>query len=418
MIARPASWSGQSIRPESDGRRVAAAAVVGIVLFLGTFLLLHLGALGRTQIIDTPTYQRYGDVIVDKGAVPYRDFSLEYPPGALPAFILPSLAPADDYRGIFEVLMAFCGSVTVVLVVAALAAVGAGTLRLFGAAAFVGLAPLAIGPVILTRFDLWPAALTVGAVAALVGGRPRLAFAVLGLAVAVKVYPLALVPVAVLHVWRRYGAREVWVSLAALAGVLAAVLLPFAILSADGLLESLERQTDRPLQIESLGSGLLLVGHQLGLYGASVVSSFGSQNLVGGLPDAIATAQTVVQGLALIGVWAIFATRRGSNEPFLAASAAAAAAFVGFGKVLSPQFLIWLIPLVPLVAGAWGLAASGLLLVALVLTHLWFPSRYWDLVDLEGVPAWLLVGRNAALVALVAVLALAIRRVREPPRIA
>jgi hypothetical protein len=86
--------------------------------------------------------------------------------------------------------------------------------------------------------------------------------------------------------------------------------------------------------------------------------------------------------------------------------------------VLSPQFLIWLVPLVPLVAGVWGLGASGLLLVALVLTHLWFPSRYWDLVDLDAAPVWLLVARNVALVALVTVLIVAIRRLRESTRIA
>ena len=55
-------------------------------------------------------------------------------------------------------------------------------------------------------------------------------------------------------------------------------------------------------------------------------------------------------------------------------SAAAVVAFVALGKVLSPQFLIWLAPLVPLVAGRRGLRASVLLVVALVLTQLWFPS--------------------------------------------
>ena len=83
MIARSLSWSER--RPDGVA---AAAAAVGVVLFLGCFALLHAGALGRNQIVDTPTYQRYGDAIVDAGAVPYRDFPLEYPPGALPAFVL------------------------------------------------------------------------------------------------------------------------------------------------------------------------------------------------------------------------------------------------------------------------------------------------------------------------------------------
>lgn len=410
MIARSRSWSERT----SDGRGAAAAA--GVVLFFGCFALLHAGPLSGFQIIDTPVYQRYGDAIVDAGAVPYRDFSLEYPPGALPVFVLPSLAPADDYRTVFELLMGVCGAVMVVLVVATLAAVGAGRTRLFAAAAFAGLAPLALGPVVLTRFDLWPAMLTAGVLAALAGGRSRIGFGVLGLAAAAKIYPLVLLPLALVYVARRRGAREAVVCLVVLTAVLAVVLVPFAILAPDGLVNSFERQTGRPLQIETLGASILLAAHQLGWYAPTVVDSFGSQNLAGGLPDALATAETALQILAVVGVWVLFATARGGREQLLAASAAAVTAFVSLGKVLSPQFLIWLVPLVPLVAGGYGLAGSGLLLAALVLTHLWFPGRYWDLVDLDGAPAWLLVSRNAALVALLAVLVVAIRRVRGSPR--
>lgn len=410
MIARSRSWSERT----SDGRGAAAAA--GVVLFFGCFALLHAGPLSGFQIIDTPVYQRYGDAIVDAGAVPYRDFSLEYPPGALPVFVLPSLAPADDYRTVFELLMGVCGAVMVVLVVATLAAVGAGRARLFAAAAFAGLAPLALGPVVLTRFDLWPAMLTAGVLAALAGGRSRIGFGVLGLAAAAKIYPLVLLPLALVYVARRRGAREAVVCLVVLTAVLAVVLVPFAILAPDGLVNSFERQTGRPLQIETLGASILLAAHQLGWYAPTVVDSFGSQNLAGGLPDALATAETALQILAVIGVWVLFATARGGREQLLAASAAAVTAFVSLGKVLSPQFLIWLVPLVPLVAGGYGLAGSGLLLAALVLTHLWFPGRYWDLVELDGAPAWLLVSRNAALVALLAVLVVAIRRVRGSPR--
>lgn len=410
MIARSRSWSERT----SDGRGAAAAA--GVVLFFGCFALLHAGPLSGFQIIDTPVYQRYGDAIVDAGAVPYRDFSLEYPPGALPVFVLPSLAPADDYRTVFELLMGVCGAVMVVLVVATLAAVGAGRARLFAAAAFAGLAPLALGPVVLTRFDLWPAMLTAGVLAALAGGRSRIGFGVLALAATAKIYPLVLLPLALVYVARRRGAREAVVCLVVLTAVLAVVLVPFAILAPDGLVNSFERQTGRPLQIETLGASILLAAHQLGWYAPTVVDSFGSQNLAGGLPDALATAETALQILAVIGVWVLFATARGGREQLLAASAAAVTAFVSLGKVLSPQFLIWLVPLVPLVAGGYGLAGSGLLLAALVLTHLWFPGRYWDLVELDGAPAWLLVSRNAALVALLAVLVVAIRRVRGSPR--
>ena len=84
------------------------------------------------------------------------------------------------------------------------------------------------------------------------------------------------------------------------------------------------------------------------------------------------------------------------------------------GKVLSPQFLIWLVPVVPLVGGLRGLRASALLAVGLVLTQLWFPSRYWDLArELDPLPSTLVLIRDLVLVALLVVL---VRDRRESPR--
>jgi hypothetical protein len=83
------------------------------------------------------------------------------------------------------------------------------------------------------------------------------------------------------------------------------------------------------------------------------------------------------------------------------------AAFVAFGKVLSPQFLIWLLPLVPLVRGRRGLTASAVLALALVLTQLWFPYRYWRLaLQQDAIASWLVFARDLVLVALVFVLAM------------
>lgn len=405
MIARSESWSER--RPEP--RRVTAAAAAGVALFLVSWGLLHVAPLDRRQIVDTGVYQRYGDAVMD-GAVPYRGFALEYPPGALPAFVLPSLAPAADYRTVFEAVMLVCGVGVIWLLAVALAAAGASLPRLFGATLLAGIAPLALGPVVLTRFDLWPALLTVGALAAFATDRDRLGYGVLGLAVAAKVYPVVLLPLVLVYTGRRRGVRETGIALAVFLLVLAAVLVPFAILAPHGLAASLERQTGRPLQIESLGSAFLLAAHEVGSYEPIIVSSFGSQNLAGHVPDTVATLQTALQALAVAGVWLLFATRRGRRNELLAAAAAAVAVFVAFGKVLSPQFLVWLIPLVPLAAGRRGLAACLLFLTVLVLTQLWFPARYWDLVALAPGPVWLLIARDLALVALAGVLTAAIGR--------
>jgi hypothetical protein len=63
------------------------------------------------------------------------------------------------------------------------------------------------------------------------------------------------------------------------------------------------------------------------------------------------------------------------------------------------------------VRGRRGLLASALFGVALVLTQTWFPSRYFRLaLDFEPGLSWLLLARNLTLVALVAVLAVTLKR--------
>jgi uncharacterized membrane protein len=361
-------------QPEARTVAVALAAA----LFLVSWGLVHRGFYAEHEIVDTPTYEAYGERVLD-GDVPYRDFRVEYPPGALPVFVLPAVG--GDYASVFAWLMAACGVATVLVVARVRIA----------AAFFVAVSPLLVGSLVLSRFDLWPAMLTAIAVVALLEGRHRLGWGFLGAAVAAKAYPFVLVPLALAWTWRRGRLRD------ALAGlvVFAAIVLPFVALSPGGVWDSLYGQASRPLQIESLGAALATTfGHP------EVVSGHGSQNLAG--LGWLATLSAVVQVAVLAALWLAFARR---PDDLARQGAAAVAAFVAFGKVLSPQFLVWLVPLVPLVRGRRGVAAIGLLAAALVLTQVWFPARYWDYVyhfDLAGV----VLARDLALVGLVGVLAL------------
>jgi hypothetical protein len=72
------------------------------------------------------------------------------------------------------------------------------------------------------------------------------------------------------------------------------------------------------------------------------------------------------------------------------------------GKVLSPQFLVWLAPVCVLVGGRYGWAAVATTAAAMVMTQLYFPERYFDLVALDSLPIALLVARDTVLIALVA----------------
>ena len=389
-----------------DPLLAAFAAGLASILFLFSWALLHRGFYEREQVLDTPLYERYGRAM-DEGRVPYRDFGVEYPPGALPAFALPAQGDVgfETFTSRFEGLMAALGLAMVAFVAAALAALGASTRRLVFALAFVALAPLAIGSVLLSRFDLWPAALTAAAMAAFVSARERVGHGLLGATVAVKLYPAVLLPLTLAYVWKREGRREALWCAGIFAAVALAIVLPFFVLSPGGVWDGFTRQASRPLQIESLGSAVLLAAHHVFGLDITMKSGSGSQNLVGALPDVLAIGHTLLQVGALVAIWVVFARGPAERERLVLACAAALTAFIALGKVLSPQFLIWLVPLVPLVAGRRGFVASALLGTAIVLTQLWFPFRYWDLaLEFDVTASWLVLVRDLVLIGLLVTL--------------
>lgn len=378
---------------------------------------MHHGPFGRSQIVDVPVYQRYGDAMAG-GQVPFRDFGLEYPPGALPVFAVPSLGARDDYDTYvrrFEWLMQLCGALALVGVAASALALRRSRRGLALALAGPALLPLALGSVHLSRYDWWPAALTSAALAALLLGRRRTGAALLGLSFVTKVYAGILLPLAVAEAWRARGRREALWTVASFAAAALALLVPFLVLSPHGVADMVGRQTTRPLQVESLAAGVLLWLHQVAGTHIAFESSHGSQNLAGALPDALGAVQTALQVLVVVALWAGLARGPIDRERLVRGAAALVVAFVALGKVLSPQYLVWLLPLVPLVGGRRGLRATGLLLAACVLTQLWFPFRYWQLVaplrypgtgaEPDALASWLVLARDLVLVALLWTLA-------------
>jgi hypothetical protein len=391
----------------TSGRRPVLDALLASAVFVAVAVAVTVvWQLLDQDVTDIPLYRTYGERVAD-GLVPYRDFPFEYPPGALPALILPALVSdsLSGYRVVFVAELGLVGAVAVLLLGEALRRLGRPVLDRRLSLAFVALVPAALGGVVLTRFDLVPAALVVGAVVLLAAGRDRAGALVVGLGIAVKLYPAVLVPLLAIGAWRRGGQRELARTIALVAAPVVVAYVPFLVLAPDGVADSFGRQLGRPLQIESLGAGVLLALHQA--FGTTLEwsSGSGSQNLTGTVADVVAVLQGMAQVAAVAAVWLAYARGTASPERLVRHAAAAVVAFVAFSKVLSPQFLVWLAFLVPLVGGPRSRAALGLTAVACGLTALWFPARYWDLVrEFDPLSSWLVLGRGAALVALLAVL--------------
>jgi hypothetical protein len=140
-------------------------------------------------------------------------------------------------------------------------------------------------------------------------------------------------------------------------------------------------------------------------------SGSGSQNLTGTVSGIASTLTTVAGAAALLLVWIRFARGDAAGDArFARYAAAAVVAFVAFGKVLSPQFLVWLLAVVVLVQGSRGAVAMALLVLACGLTRLWFPDGYWDLVrQFDSTASWLVLARDIVLVALFASLVVPVR---------
>jgi hypothetical protein len=384
-------------------------AIVALALgvFLGSWSLLHHGSLGRGQIIDTPVYVGYAHAVIE-GQVPYRDFELEYPPGALPAFIVPGLA--DDarpgYDRWFDREMALCGCIALVGVALCLLRLGASAPRTAAALGLVGVSPIIIGSVVLTRFDLWPAALAVLALAALLWERRSTAAVLFGCAVGAKLWPAVFLPVAIVWIVRMVGRRAAAQFAAIVGAVLTAIFVPFAILGPGGLGHSFHVQLARPLQMESLGASILIaLNHVVHQYLIETFG-FGSQNLDGTGVHQVQVATTVLGIAGLLAVWLLYARGPMTQTTLVTAVAASVAMLLAFGKVFSPQFVIWLVPFVVLVPGRRGVAASLMAAAAWGLTHAWFPHHYWDLANGFATPqAAELLARNLLVVGLAILLA-------------
>jgi len=370
-------------------------------------LLSHRGVYGHIQdsLYVTPFWQ---DAIATfNGQLPYRDFPLEYPPLSLVVFLLPVLLPGGglgfyEYRTAFEVVMALCAMALVPVVVATVVRLGGRRTDILVAVGLLAVAPLLLGPLWISRYDLWPALLTAAATLAILAGRFRIAFAVLALAVLAKVYPAVLIPIFVAYAWRAAGRREAIIATATGTVMGLAGLMPFVLIDAPGALDPFARAIARPLQIETLGASVLAALHDwLGLAIPRVSYTFNSYNVEGAAASTAATLQTIALVALLVAIW--FAAARGPADPWrlVVACAAAICVDVALGKVLSPQYVIWLIaPIVILVAidGARPLAA---LAAILVLTQLYYPVLYQRYVQRFDPSATIAVlERNVALILL------------------
>jgi hypothetical protein len=233
----------------------------------------------------------------------------------------------------------------------------------------------------LNRFDILPTLLVALSLASLGRRRLVLSAAWLGLATLVKVFPVVLAPLIVRYLAVRARPALVWV--AAFALTVAAGLLPtLALVGWEATLAPYRFQLARPLE----------TGYTI--YGVLV-----PQFLGGDSPAAVAFRLGTL-GLTL---FLLLLRRPADLTDLLRQGTVLLAVFLLLARFFSPQWLLWLTPLViPLAATDRRLAAAFAALD--ILTYLTFPVAYdwsrWLMPEALDVLNWYRFGALIALAAL------------------
>ena len=368
-----------SFLPPADVRR---PALLGAGLLVASWAFISFTPVFSTWLFgDARYYESWGGWIAGH-QVPYRDFNIEYPPGALPTFVAPVyLRKLFFYHGRyffwlrFEILVFSLVALAVMVLV--LKRLDVSRRRAYVVCIAAGVAPAVLGPISYFHFDYLPAVFAVAAVAALLYERGVLACALAAAGATVKVYPVLLIPLALIELWRRGGARAVAKGVGAAAAVLAAVLGPFAIVAPHGLTWALHVETARALEVESVGASFFAFAHALfGVHLHVVLTSGGSHGIAGPGARTVSALLAVAMVAALAAAYVRYSLRARGPEDLVAAAATVVVVYIVFSKVFSPQYLVWLIPLVLLIGGRRGLRASALLIVILAVTQIFEPYNY------------------------------------------
>ena len=314
---------------------------------------------------------------------PWRDFSVEYPPGMLIPIALPALFTAnfDAYFLLFSLEME-----AVLTLAVALAARTAEALTPGGGRRALGLSialTAALGCVAVRRYDACVALAIAAVVYGMATRRPIVACVALAIGVALKGVPLLMAPALLFWFAARRDWRALAVGAASAALCLGAVVVAYAAIAGPHALDLYRYHGGRPLQLETPYAGvLLLLAPRLpDLF--SVTYSYGSDNLASAAEPWLRTIASLLEIVALIVIYAVayLRIRRAADdrERFTAAVWAFSAvlvAFMSLGKLFSPQYLIWLLPLGAIAGAAPGGRSRWRLVAANGLTQAEFPFLY------------------------------------------
>jgi hypothetical protein len=333
----------------------------------------------------------------------FHTFPYEYPPFSLLIFSIPLPLPILSYPIKFALTMAGVAALIFWL------------LLKYGprgsAATFAGYLLIGAVGTAFARFDLIPAALTLLCLVLAERKRWTLAYIALALGVLVKIYPVILLPFLFMAEQRdsqsfyfsqapltiRTISHELWRVLRSLprwrvknllvaVGIMTVTMVFFGELNFRGaVLSSPAYIFLRPFQTESVGAVILWLVSMAGVPIVWQVSS-NSVNILSPISDVIGQGSVILLFLGYIFI--LIMSWQGKMD-LVQASIAALMVVIVTGKVFSPQYLIWLIPLLAYSGASsrmwwliWG--ATSLLTIAIYPGYYSLTTHMAELPTLTG----------------------------------
>ena len=353
---------------------------------------------------DLSVYRSYGLQVL-AGSIPYLDFHVEYPPLALVPMTLPLLVPPagwiDDLGYVWRFVLAQ-GALAAATGWLLYRATGRSRSTLVLWTVLIGLSWASVA----LRYDLWPVLCVLVAIL-VVDRHPGGAGVALGLGTMLKLYPVAVLPVLGAYALAGRDRAGLVRLLVGCASVVILVMAAAWTLAGPASLQWLVYQQERGLQIESLGAGLFLGLHLFVGQAVDVAYAFGSIQVQAPGSDLLVAASPIAS-MALLGIVTVVAAIRFRRDharlgrvPGTSvglASAAAVAVLLVSSKVLSVQYVIWLLPfsIVLPIRMRWLLLAVATLSTAI------YTVDYTGLERLEAPMILALLVRNLLLALLAA----------------
>jgi uncharacterized membrane protein len=402
---------------ETQNKGLFLNPVFEIILFVGIHILIF-GLLYHTlykiQYSATGLYFDYASKVMH-GSLPYRDFSFEYPPFSLLFFILPRLLastwlPFSVFYQIEVVIVDLLGLFLVNLIARRLGKAPWTLMTVYT------LCILAIGPITGQQFDIFPAVMTLAAIYFFWLGRHQTSWVLLALGTLTKIYPLAIAPILLLIYLKNRQYKQLASGLGIFAVICLVVVIPFLYYGSESIFNLVNYHAQRGIQLESTYSAILLALRQMGLIQVNWVFNFGSINLDSPLANTVAKMSTFISALALIiTYWFIWSRIKPGKSQFTRLAAYSLLVIdvvLVTSKVLSPQYLIWLVPLFPLLFGPWRYHITAIFLIIGILTYFIFPLNYEALEYFKTDAIALLVFRDLLLILLAVILGLSLQHMK------